>query len=200
MPRPNVENQRRDQILEAAMTCFSRKGYYSSSMDDIAAELPFSKALIYYYFKTKRDIFLAILEDWTEKSVGTWRMMLSPDDNAATQLRKGMEYAVALIIQFRDLALVEFEFYAEIGRDEDVRQTIHHLFAKFREEFKEILEAGVAGHEFRPINTEALSAVLFGMYEGLAMQAIVDTDTLDWPTVHESLFDMLMQGISPAKE
>ncbi len=46
-------------------TGFSRKkGYYSSSMDDVAAELSFSKALIYYYFKTKRDIFLSILENW----------------------------------------------------------------------------------------------------------------------------------------
>lgn len=200
MPRPNVETKRRQQILEAAMTCFSRKGYYSSSMDDIAAELSFSKALIYYYFETKRDIFLAILEDWAQESINAWNRMLPSENDVTTQLRKGLEYGVQLIVQYKDLSRIEFEFYAETGRDEEVRQAIQRVFAKLRAEFKNLLDAGIAHGEFRPLNTEALSAVLFGAYEGLAIQAAVDPDLLDWPTVLESLFDMTMQGISSPKE
>jgi AcrR family transcriptional regulator len=200
MPRPNVENERRQQIIEAAMTCFSRKGYYSSSMDDIASELSFSKALIYYYFKTKRDIFLAILEDWVQESTNAWEMMFSSENDITMQLRRGLEYGVQLIIQSKDLARIEFEFYAETGRDEEVRQAIQNVFAKFRAEFKNLLDAGIANGEFRPLNSEALSAVLFGTYEGLAIQAIVAPDMLDWSTVLESLFDMTMQGISSSKE
>jgi AcrR family transcriptional regulator len=200
MPRPNVESERRQQILDAAMICFARKGYHPSSMDDIAAELPFSKALIYYYFKTKRDIFLAILDDWTEKSTSAWTAMLSPEDSITAQLCKGLEYGIKLIVQFKTLARVEFEFYAETSRDDEVRQAIQNLFARFHVEFKSLLDAGIANGEFRPLNTDALSAVLFGAYEGLAMQAIVDTDTLDWPAILESLIDMLMQGIAREKE
>jgi AcrR family transcriptional regulator len=199
MPRPHVEKERRQQILEAAMVCFSRKGYHLCSMDDIAAELSFSKALIYYYFKTKRDVFLAILDDWVQKSTDVWRMMLSPEDDVTSQLCKGLEYGVQLLIQFRDLARIEFEFYAEATRDEAVCQAIQRLFVQFRAELKRLLDAGVAKGEFRPLNTEALSAVLIGTYEGLAMQAIVDPDTLNWSTVLESLIDMIMQGISPPK-
>lgn len=200
MTRPNVENERRQQILEAAMNCFSRKGYYPSSMDDIAAELSFSKALIYYYFKTKRDIFLAILENWVQESTNAWEMMFSSEDEITTQLRRGLEYGIQLLIQSKDLSRIEFEFYAETGRDIEVRQAIQSVFAKFRAEFKNLLEAGIANGEFRPVNTEALSAVLFGTYEGLAIQAAVEPDMLDWSAVLESLFDMTMQGISPTKE
>jgi AcrR family transcriptional regulator len=197
--RPKVENERRQQIMEAAMTCFSRKGYHRSSMDDIAAELDFSKTLIYYYFKSKRDIFLALLEDWTHRSAGIWKASLSPEDNVTTRLRKGLEYGVQLIVQFRDLARIEFEFYAEASRDEEFRQTMQRLFALYRAELKNLLEAGIATGEFRPVNAGALSAVLFGTYEGLAMQAIVDTETADWPAVLESLVDMMMKGISQSK-
>ncbi len=200
MSRPNVEKERRQQILEAAMNCFSRKGYYSSSMDDIAAELSFSKSLIYYYFKNKRDIFLAILDDWSQKSSNAWKLMVSPDDDITTQLRKGLEYGVQLIIQFKDLARIEFEFYAEASRDDEVRRALQGLFVEFRAEFKNILDAGVANGEFRPMDTEALSAVHLGTYEGLAMQALVDPDTLNWSTILESLFDMTMKGISSSKE
>jgi AcrR family transcriptional regulator len=199
MPRPNVEKERREQILEAAMICFSRKGYHATSMDDITAELPFSKALIYYYFKTKRDVFMSILEDWMQKTTLVWETMLSSEDNATIQLRKCMEYGVQLILQFSDLARVEFEFYAEARRDEEVRQIMQRIFSRFRDEFQGILEAGIANGEFRLLNTEALSAALFGMYEGLAIQAVVEPDTFDWSSVLESSFDMVMQGIAPVE-
>jgi AcrR family transcriptional regulator len=200
MPRPNVESERRQQVIEAAMTCFSRKGYYSSSMDDIASELSFSKALIYYYFKTKRDIFLAILEDWVQETTNAWEMMFSSENDITMQLRRGLEYGIQLVIESKDLARIEFEFYAEIGRDEEVRRAIQNVFANFRAEFKRLLDAGIANGDFRPFNTEVLSAVLFGTYEGLALQANVAPDMLDWSAVTESLFDMTMQGISSSKE
>jgi hypothetical protein len=98
------------------------------------------------------------------------------------------------------LSRIEFEFYAETGRDEEVRQAIQSVFAQFRAEFKNLLDTGIANGEFRPLNTEALSAVLFGTYEGLAIQATVAPDLLDWSAVLESLFDMTMQGISSSKE
>jgi AcrR family transcriptional regulator len=196
-PRPNVETERRQQILEAAMACFARKGYYSTTMDDITAELPFSKGLLYYYFKTKRDLFLAILDDWMVKSMMAWEMMLSPDDDAPTQLYKCLEFGVQLLTLNTDLARVEFEFYNEVGRDAAVANAIQTLFTEFRTQLKIILDAGIARGEFRPMNTDALAAVLLGAYEGLAMQAIVDPDILDWSAIVESLLDMVMWGISP---
>ena len=195
-PRPNVETERRQQILGTAMACFARKGYHLTTMDDIAAELPFSKGLLYYYFKTKRDLFLAILEDWVSKVTMAWEMMPSPDDDATTQLRKCLEYGVQLLTLDTELARVEFEFYSELSHDAAVSEAIQTLFAEFRAQFKAILDEGIASGEFRPLNTEVLAAVLFGAYEGLAMQAIVDPDAFDWSVIAESLFEMVMWGIA----
>lgn len=196
-PRPNVETERRQQILEAAMICFSRKGYHQTKMSEIAAELPFSKGLLYYYFETKRDLFLAILDNWLETTRSAWEVMLSSESDATTQLRTCAEYGMQLIAQYKDLARVEFEFYGELGRDETISEAYKNLFAEFRAEFTSIINAGIASGEFRPVNAEALSAVLLGMYEGLAMQALVDPVAVDWPLVGEELFNMVMQGITP---
>ena len=108
--------------------------------------------------------------------------MLSPENSVTNQLCKGLEYGIQLLVQFRDLARVEFEFYAETSRGGDVRQAIQNLFARFHVEFKNLLDAGVANGEFRPMNTEALSTVLFGAYEGLAMQPLsTQTHRIGWP-------------------
>ena len=87
-PRPSVEAERRQQILDAALTCFSRSGYHQTSMDDLAAELPFSKGLLYYYFPTKRDLFISLLDNWAERSLQAWEVMLSPTEEIVSQICK----------------------------------------------------------------------------------------------------------------
>ncbi len=196
-PRPTVETERRQQILEAAMTCFARKGYHLTTMDDIAAELPFSKGLLYYYFKTKRALFLAILEDWMDNSMKAWEAQLSPDEDTTALMHACLNFGVQLLTQSTDLARVEFEFYGELGRDPIISDAFKTLFTEFRAQIKAILEAGINKGEIRPVDTDALSAVVLGVYEGLAMQAMVEPDGFDWPVVAQTLYDVVMQGISP---
>ena len=48
--------ERRTGILDAALTAFSQKGYYATSLDDIAGEAGVSKALIYEHFASKQEL------------------------------------------------------------------------------------------------------------------------------------------------
>jgi AcrR family transcriptional regulator len=194
-PRPSVEAERRQQILEAAMSCFAQKGYHLTTMDDIAVELPFSKGLLYYYFETKRDLFLAILRSWMDASMAAWETVFCPEKDAVTQICTCLNYGVQLLAQNTDLARIELEFYGELGRDRAISDAFKSLFADFRTQIKAILETGISRGEFRPLDADALAAVVLGIYEGLAMQAMVEPDGLDWPVVSENLCEMVMRGI-----
>jgi len=55
-PRPDVSAERRAQIIEAALTCFTRKGYNNTTMDDVAAESGLSKGTLYWYFESKDNL------------------------------------------------------------------------------------------------------------------------------------------------
>jgi AcrR family transcriptional regulator len=198
-PRPSIQTERRQQILEAAMGCFARKGYHVTTMDDIAAELPFSKGLLYYYFKTKRDLFLAILENWMVAAVQDWEAMLAPDEDAATQICRCLGYGVELVTRSKELARVEFEFYGELGRDTIISDAFKSLFATFRAYIKDILETGIDSGKFRPLDSDALAAVLVSVYEGLAIQVMVEPDGFDWPVVSETLCEMVLRGIHSAE-
>jgi len=52
--------QRREALLNAAEVVFFKKGFEATSMDDIATEAGFSRALLYVYFKDKNDIYRAL--------------------------------------------------------------------------------------------------------------------------------------------
>jgi AcrR family transcriptional regulator len=58
MPRVSGEHQqmRRNQILDAARVCFTRKGFHQASMNDVIRESGLSAGAIYRYFKSKDDI------------------------------------------------------------------------------------------------------------------------------------------------
>ena len=61
-PRPDVSEERKIQIIDAATTVFAKFGFGKTRMEDIAQESGLSKGALYLYFKSKEDLFGDILE------------------------------------------------------------------------------------------------------------------------------------------
>src|SRR3984885_2526583 len=59
-PRTGSQDSR-DEILKAAMQLFAGRGFHETSMAEVAREAKVSKALIFWHFKTKEELFLAVL-------------------------------------------------------------------------------------------------------------------------------------------
>jgi AcrR family transcriptional regulator len=58
--RPEGEKSTREQILDVALELFVSAGYDKTSLREIAERMGFSKAALYYHFKNKEDILLAL--------------------------------------------------------------------------------------------------------------------------------------------
>src|SRR5260370_31447339 len=59
---PKVVEDRREQIIDAAMRVFSQKGFTRATNKDIAREAGITPGLIYYYFESKEALLKAIME------------------------------------------------------------------------------------------------------------------------------------------
>src|ERR1700730_9822305 len=55
--------ERKNKILDYALLCFAEKGYHETKIDDIVVKSGISKGSIYNYFKSKEEIYNAILSD-----------------------------------------------------------------------------------------------------------------------------------------
>lgn len=62
--------ERKQEILEAALTLFSQKGYDGTTIQDIAQKLNISQGLCYRYFKSKNELFLATAEFYAQQVIG----------------------------------------------------------------------------------------------------------------------------------
>ena len=63
----SIKDQKKEQILASALTVMTNKGYFGSTMDDIVEESQMSKGAIYHYFKSKKEVYLAVIDYWEKK-------------------------------------------------------------------------------------------------------------------------------------
>ncbi|MFX0073779.1 MAG: TetR/AcrR family transcriptional regulator, partial [Candidatus Hermodarchaeota archaeon] len=56
-----MSENKKEQILSAASECFAKFGYKKTTLEDIAQKIGLNKASLYYYFKSKEEIFITII-------------------------------------------------------------------------------------------------------------------------------------------
>lgn len=65
--RQHRDSGRRAALLAAAAQCFADRAFDEVSMDDIAARAGVTKGLLFYYFGTKRQCYLAVIADFHQQ-------------------------------------------------------------------------------------------------------------------------------------
>lgn len=82
MPRisPDVRNDRRGVILDAAERCFSRSGFHSASMSEICAEAGMSPGNLYRYFPSKEAMIAGLCERDLNEAARGFAALATADD------------------------------------------------------------------------------------------------------------------------
>lgn len=81
MPKISEERreERRRQIIRAAMTCFGRSGIHTSSMAEVIAESGLSAGAVYLYFRSKDELIAAVAEQFLQGILGGIDTLLEAD-------------------------------------------------------------------------------------------------------------------------
>lgn len=76
------------QIIEAAVRVFARKGYYNSRVTDVAREAGIAAGTIYLYFRTKDDILVTLFREKMARFVDAVRRTIADEPDAVARLRR----------------------------------------------------------------------------------------------------------------
>lgn len=68
--------ERRQELIETAKTLFLAQGYEQTTVGDIVRQIGVAQGLFYYYFRSKRDIFLAVIDQFIEARIGELALFL----------------------------------------------------------------------------------------------------------------------------
>jgi len=92
-------NEKRDKILKNAARLFAKKGYENVSLVEIAAKLKLNKASLYYYFKSKDEIFFVIQMQAIEQANEVLETVLASKAGPDEKLKGAIKSHVRIVTQ-----------------------------------------------------------------------------------------------------
>lgn len=195
------EEERREQILEAAFRVAARDRLDGLTVRAVAREADLSSGLVFFYFKTK-DALLVELLDWLlERTIvlKTGEGVLSlptARERFVARLRKAVESVVRERVQVE----LFFDYWVMGTRHPRVREKIRAAMAQYREVFQPLIEeVQREDPDFLPLGSaEVLAAMAVSFVEGCALQAIIDPDHFDLELFLASLEALLARPLTPA--
>lgn len=185
--------QRRDEILRAAETCFTERGYHGTTVDDIAERCGLSKGAIYWHFPGKRELFLALFDQYREMLVEV-RRSAAATASAPDGLRSILRHAIFGLTDVVSLVELVLEYMAHASRDEELRARFRLMYEDLEAIAVEQVERGVKDGAFRDVDPETVARVLTSFADGLLMQKIVFPD-LDLPRALRDGLELMLRGI-----
>lgn len=168
--------KRKENIITAGLKIFCEKGYEGATVDDIVKKAECSHGLFYHYFKSKKEIFNAVIENAQKHSDKTVENILSLEISATEKLRKIISFL------FDDLSKNElksyyFYFFFSLrfligisGVKPEPPKNRKPLFLLFETVIKEGMEKGEFKNDY-PLHEYA--KVLHSIMQGVTMAYIV---------------------------
>ena len=157
---------RQERILTGALEVFKSKGLDNATMEEIAAESGFGKATLYYYFRSKEEVFSAILENG-------WQMLWSSLETGITNNSSPRKTFIQMLLKIAEHirnrpGLFEFLFNAPkilSFEDEPWKKHQNNMYSALQS----LLEEGIKAGEFPDINPKLLFKAIGGLFMGLVL-------------------------------
>jgi len=171
---PAHEQQRRAQILAAAMACFARHGYHATSMDDVVRESGLSVGAIYSYFPSKEELFLTLSEDRAEQTLAYLNDLFDRPGSIAEKSREAVDYFFGrLSDELVPLARVNVEFLSEALKSERIRERQDRRCESIRQFFYSLLaEAQKRGEVRVDVDVLAAAELMMALNEGIVLLSV----------------------------
>ena len=171
-------NLRKKSILEGALKVFKVHGIEKTTMDEIAHESGFGKATLYYYFASKDEVFIAIMEEGWKK---LWEAIETKIEEELGPRKKfmGIIKKMADIVR-GDRILYGFLFTAPNQIDDESKQVWKTYQERLYAILKSIIEEGIKRKEFIDLNPGMLMKAIGGLFHGLLIENEDDLDDKDF--------------------
>jgi TetR/AcrR family fatty acid metabolism transcriptional regulator len=162
--RTSVVEDKRQQLLGAAVRVFARKGFHASRVGDIAEEAGVAHGLLYHYFKSKDQVLEAVFHENWSILVTRIELVEETDEPAADQIRHIAAIVLRTWLHLPDVVRVVIQ---EFGRSPELPERIGELTLPI-DVLQRVIARGVERGEFRQDVDPAFAAtVVYGSIDEL---------------------------------
>lgn len=185
-------DQRRQQLLTVAEQAFSSNGYHTTSMNEVAKQAGVTKPVLYRHFASKRDLYLAVLEDCCDRLatavVKATASAPSPHQQVEWGFRAYFEFVAgsqaAFTIMFADSSAI----------DPELHEPVRRLEANLSVAIADLIHADIDDP-----HRQLLSAGIVAMAEGMGQHCLAERLTIEPDRLAQQAADLAWAGLRGVK-
>lgn len=169
MPKRVDREARREEILEAAVLVFARKGFAASRIEDVAAEAGIAKGSVYLYFDSRNELLSGVFDSYAARSAAVLSGL--GEGSGLEQLTRLVEGTAEMLAAHPHHARVMLDVWAS-----NPPLDMAAMYREYRDAVGALLRQAQAEGELRDGIDERHAAVIVGALEGCLVQAMADPE------------------------
>jgi AcrR family transcriptional regulator len=194
--KKKTDDEVKTEIIEAAKILFMRYGYFKTTMEDIASAVRKGKSTLYYYYKSKDDVFLDVVNSVAGALLLNIRNKVGALNSASEQLFayfNGLTHEILNLTNLYNLLLDEL-------RDNNIliRQVNDMYFERDIEFIENILLFGIERKEFlsiTPDKANSIARLITLMNKNLITNYLLANKQIEWEKLTKMMSEIILRGI-----
>lgn len=184
-------DERRAQLLSAALEVFASNGYHGAAMDEIAEAAHVSKPVLYQHFPSKRDLYLALLDSHLASLSDLMKKALA----STTDNRERVRAVIRAYYEFiaADDQAHRLVFQSDLLNDSDVASRLETFNRGFSESIAEVIASDT---KLPMVEAQLLGRGLAGMAQVSARHWLETSTSLDIDVAADLVSRLAWRGIS----
>jgi AcrR family transcriptional regulator len=154
MPEPRFRRRKEDrpqEITEAALHAFAEKGYAATRVEEVAKRAGVSKGLLYLYFKTKEELFKAVIRSFVVPKIDELTAVVDSNEMTSEAFLRGPFLDFVKTLPGSPVSVLIRLMIAEGPKHPDLLQFYwDNVISRGLAALERVLERGVENGEFRP--------------------------------------------------
>lgn len=182
----------KDRILDAAMSIFSRKGYYDTHLDEIAVESESSKGSIYFHFPNKEKLFISLVDQFADVIERNVTTAIEAEPKGMRRVQVAIEAVLDTFGKYRRPAKILLVQAVGLGNVfEKKRMEVTDRFAELIQTY---LEEAIEIGDIAPVDSEVVSHAWMGAIFNVVIQWVY-TGEPNPERIMNSLVPLLLNSV-----
>jgi len=187
---------RRKEILLAAEKLFAAKGFFPTTMSEIAQEAQFGTGTLYKYFKSKEDLYFTLIDEKTDEINGSVKGELSKRMSAIERIEKILRIQFEFIERNRDFFRI---YVSERNRFEwtvkdDLGKVLHKKMVAYIHLLAQVMKQGIKEGAFKPEDPMDLAHALVGIINSFVFEWLIAPRPYSLLSKADTVLDIFLRG------
>ncbi len=180
--------ERRTQLLAAALDVFAKQGFHMASMNDVADAAGITKPVLYQHFASKRQLYLELLSEVGDRLLAAIALATAEAGTPRLQVERGFGAYFRWVADDHDAFLLLFGGGAR--RDEEFAAAVLRVESTIASAIAPMIQADVD-----PSQQRSLAFALVGLAEGVSRRQVADGGDFDPALLAAQVADLAWSGL-----